>query len=383
MDKVASNFNFTTIERIMQFMEDDHSDTTLIKLKNELNKFFINTKCKQVIYTLNTDKLFFGMRVYPILDGDGAMELLGDTKPHVFTGYYLELDSKLFDPMLALDEKELTAILLHEVGHIVYDTETIDEVRKQVDMYFVKTNDSIDLSASRSYKELLAYGLKDSVIKVGSIFSKIGGYDEIISDSFVFSCGYGPYLESAMKKITRSSTFLNKDIDNRLIALSWVLRLNVEFKTRRIPAIKTLNKAKQLTGSKLEERELAYAANTLNRMEDPIKEGNFFDNVKDRFSKKIFTIRTKGIRAVKDDVYELNVRMRCAESEDDLLYVIRTTNTDIAILKDYLTEDISDAEREEVYKILQELYDVRERASKNKEVRRRYDSLIQVVYPEM
>lgn len=75
--------------------------------------------------------------------------------------------------------------------------------------------------------------------------------------------------------------------------------------------------------------------------------------------------------------------MRCAESEDDLLYVIRTTNTDIAILKDYLTEDISDAEREEVYKILQELYDVRERAAKNKEVRRRYDSLIQVVYPEM
>ena len=69
MDKVSSNFNFTTIERIMQFMEDDHSDTTLIKLKNELNKFFINTKCKQAIYTLNTDKLFFGMRVYPILDG--------------------------------------------------------------------------------------------------------------------------------------------------------------------------------------------------------------------------------------------------------------------------------------------------------------------------
>lgn len=383
MDKVASNFNFSTIERIMQFMNDDHSDTTLIKLKNELNKFFINTKCKQAIYTLNTDKLFFGMRVYPILDGDGAMELLGDTKPHVFTDYYLELDSKLFDPMLALDEKELTAILLHEVGHIIYDTETIDEVRKQVDMYFVKTNDSIDLNASRSYKELLAYGLKDSVIKVGSIFSKVGGYDEIIADSFVFSCGYGPYLESAMRKITRSSTFLNKDIDNRLIALSWILRLNVEFKTRRIPAIKTLNKAKQLTGSKLEERELAYAANTLNRMEDPIKEGNFFDNIKDRFSKKIFTIRTKGVRAVKDDVYELNVRMRCAESEDDLLYVIRTTNTDIAILKDYLTEDISDAEREEVYKILQELYDVRERAAKNKEVRRRYDSLIQVVYPEM
>lgn len=383
MEKVASSFNFSTIEYILQCMEEDHSDITLVKLRNELNRFFIKAKCREVIYTLNTDRLFFGMRVYPVLNGDDAMELLGDSKTKAFDSYYIEFDSKLFDPLLGLDDHELTAILLHEIGHIVYDTETIDEVRKQINMYFVKTEDNIDINASKSYRELLAYGIKDSVIKIGSIFSKIGDYDEIIADAFVVSCGYGPYLESGMRKITRSSMYLNKNVDNRLLALSWVLRLNTEFKIRRLPALKTLNKAKQLTASKLEERELSYIINVLNRMEDPIKEENFFDNVKERFSKKILGMKTKGVRAVKDDVYEMNLRMRCAESEEDLLYVIRTVNTDIAILKDYMTEDISDAEREECFKTLQELYDVRDRAAKNKEVRRRYDSLIQVVYPEM
>lgn len=381
MEKVMSNFNFSTIERIMGMMETDHSSSTLSTLKNELNKFFYKSKCKEILYTNNTDKLFFGMRVYPILSGTDVEDIIIDGRSTSIEGYYLEFDSKLFDPMLGLDEKELTAILLHEIGHIVYDTSTLDEVRKQLDIYIVKSGIDLNTNGSSGYKELLAYAMKDSIVKVGSIFSKIGN-DEIIADSFVFACGYGPYLESGIKKISKSSMYLNKNVDDRLIAMSWVLRLNTEFNLRRLPAIKTLNKAKQLTGSKLEERELAYAATTLNHMESPVNE-SIIDNVKSRFSKKINDFKVKGIRSIKNDVYELNLRLRCAETEEDLLYVIRTVNTDISILRDYLTEDISDEEREEINKVLEELYDVRQNAAKNKEVRGRYDSLIQVVYPNM
>ena len=382
MEKVASNFNFNTIEKIMGLLEEDHSSSTLNTLKNELNKFFIKAKCREILYTNNTDKLFFGMRIYPLIYADTAMDIITDIKKDIVSNeYYLEFDSKLFDPMLGLDEHEYTAILLHEIGHIVYDTSTIDEVRKQLDIYMVKSGTDLDPNASKSYRELLAYALKDSVVKVGSIFSKIGN-DEIIADSFVVACGYGPYLESGMRKISRSNLYLNKNVDDRLIAMSWVLRLKSEFKLRRLPAIKTLNTAKQLTGSKLEQRELLYASNVLNRMDDPVTEGAI-DNIKSRFSKKFNDFKVKGIRSIKNDVYELNLRVRCAESEEDLLYVIRTVNTDISILRDYLTEDISDEEREEVNAALQSLYDVRETAAKNKEVRSKYDSLIQVVYPNM
>ena len=378
MDKPMSNFNFEKIEYAMYIMRENHSSATGI-LKTELNAFFNKAKCLDVLYTNNTDKLFFGMRVYPVFNSENIIEVLKDEKPLVIDGYYVELDSKLFDPILNLSERELTAILLHEVGHIVYDTQTIDEVKKQVDMYLAASDDYLSDRYSKNYKEVLAYAMKDSIIKVGSLFSKIGN-NEIIADSFVMSCGYGPDLASALTKISRSSIYLNKNVDNRLIAMSWALRLKNEFNTSRLPAIKTLNKAKQLTSSKLEERELTYTANTINKMQDPVNE-SIIDNMRSRFSKKFNDFKIKGIKSIKADAYEMNVRVRCATTQEDLLYIIRTLNTDIAILKDYLTEDITDEEREDVIKTLQYMYDVREQAAKQKNVQT--DSLIQVVYPEL
>ena len=210
--------------------------------------------------------------------------------------------------------------------------------------------------------------------------AKLVSIGEIIADSFVAACGYGPDLASAFRKISRSSIYLNKNVDNRLIAISWALRLKNEFNTSRLPAIKTLNKAKQLTSSKLEERELTYVSNSLNKMQDPINE-SIIDDVKNRFSKKINDFKIKGIKAIKADAYEMNVRVRCATTQEDLLYIIRTLNTDIAILKDYLTEDITKEEREDVMKTIQYMCEVRDIAAKQKVVQS--DSLIQVVYPEL
>ena len=381
MERVASHFDFKIIETIMFNMEENHSSSDLSKLRNELNKFFVKAKCKEILYTVNTDKLFFGMRVYPVFDGDKAMQILGDRKTEPFEEYYVEFDSKLFDPMLGLNKREKTAILLHEIGHIVYDTATIDEVRSQIDMYFARTGDYVDVNASKGYKELIGYALKDSIVKIGSLFTKFGN-TEIVADTFVVSCGYGPDLESAMRKIMRSSTYMMKNVDDRFITLSWVLRLRSEFSLRRIPAIKTLNKAKTLTASKLEQREINYANNIISRSDLGFNEG-FIDDIKSRFSKKFNDFKVKGIRAMRNDIYELNLRLRTAESAEDLMYIIRQVNTDVTILQDYLTEDLSDDERKAVLSALEELYDIRQRAAKEQAVRDRYDSAIQVIYPDM
>jgi hypothetical protein len=284
--------------------------------------------------------------------------------------------------MLNLTDREITAILLHEVGHIVCDVSTIDEVKKGIDDYYALTGDFTDLNMSKGYREIMAYALKDSVMKVGSLFSKIGN-DEIMADAFVVSCGYGPDLQTAVDKISKSGSFINRNVDDRLITLSWALRLKSEFGVRRTPAIKTLNKAKALTGSRLEERELTYTANVLAHTKDTMSEGlAFMDAVKDRFSAKFKRFKLAGIRAIKDDIYELNLKLRCADTEEDLALIIRTVNSDVAILQDYLTEDIPDAERESVIATLQELYDVRQRAAKEKRVFNTTDSVIHVVYPD-
>ena len=381
MEQVNSRYDFSQMERIMFNMSDNHSSSDLAKLKNELNKFFVKAKCKEVLYTINTDKLFFGMRVYPVFDGNKAIELFGDNKTSPFEEYYVEFDSKLFDPLLNLNKREKTAILLHEIGHIVYDTSTIDEVRANIDMYFTDSNEYVDINASKGYRELIGYALKDAVVKAGSLFSKIGN-TEMVADTFVVSCGYGPDLESAMRKIVNSSSYMAKSVDDRFITLSWVLRLRSEFNLRRIPAVKTLNRAKTLTASKLEQREIAYASNILNRSDLGLNEG-FVEDIRARFSKKFNNFKAKGVRSIRNDVYELNLRLRTAESAEDLMYVIRQCNTCVAILQDYLSETIDEEERKIVIATLNELYDIRQRAAKEQTVRDRYDSAIQIYYPDM
>lgn len=380
MERVSSNFDFKLLEKTMFNLDADHSSTALSRIKNELNKFFIKAKCKEVLYTINTDKLFFGMKVYPLIDESKAIEILGDRENKAFDSYVIEIDSKLLDPMLYLEGDELVALLLHEVGHIVYDTASISAVKAVIDMYFAKSNEYVNLRSSKGYRELLAYAIKDSVMKAGSIFAKKFNNTEMIADAFVTACGYGPQLESAMKKIVRSLSYMAQDVDNRFIALSWVLRMANEFSIRRLPAVKTLLKAKELTGSNLEKKELAYAANVLAKMEEPVSEG-FVEDLKNRFSKIAMNFKTRGIRAVKQDVYELNLKLRTAEDVSDLMSIIRSCNSSIALIQDYMTEDITDAEREDCARVLQDLYDIREKAAKDKQVKDRYSGYIQVTYP--
>ena len=35
----------------------------LLVIKEELNRFFRDSKCKEVLYTTNTDKMFFGIKI--------------------------------------------------------------------------------------------------------------------------------------------------------------------------------------------------------------------------------------------------------------------------------------------------------------------------------
>ena len=355
MESFKSNFDFSKIETLLFALDEDHSGSKLSQLKNELNHFFYKAQCKEVLYTVNNDKLFFGMRVYPVIDSDDVVDIITDDKPKAFNKYYLEFDSKLFDPMLALDEKEITAILLHEIGHIVYDTAGIDTVRRNMDMYFTNTGDYINPKMNENYKEVIAYAIKDAVVKSASIFCRFGN-EENIADAFVASCGYGPYLESGFRKILRSTTYLNKDVDDRFIVLSWALRLKRDLKLNRLPAIKTLNKAKQLSASELEKREIANAVSKLSRIEDVNESA--IDNLKSR--------------------------LRTAEDVEELMYVIRTVNNDVAILQDYLSEpDIDEQERQSIYEVLEELYSIRQKAAKDKNVRDKYASIINITYPEM
>ena len=139
---VQNTFDFggmiTAIGLIMEYEEErDQSKLSvgLIDLKNELNKFFKDSICKEIIYTNNTDKMFFGMTIMPYIKTDNVYSLLNTDEKIRISEYYLELDSKLFDPILDLTVAEIVAILLHEVGHLVNDSSNIQRLRKNIMNY--------------------------------------------------------------------------------------------------------------------------------------------------------------------------------------------------------------------------------------------------------
>lgn len=376
------DYDFTDIENALFEIKQSPNSANLNELNREINAFFKDSKCKQVLYTRNTDKMFFGMSVMPVIKADKVYDIIQEDEPVRITEYYLELDSKLFSPTLGLSTREITAVLLHEIGHMVNDTSPVDKLRKELDMYLVKNNETIKTSDSVHYQEILAFGIKDALRKITSLFETDD--DEIIADSFVVACGYGPELESAFEKVVKNSYRINKDVSNKFIVLAWVIRLYTDIKLRRIVAIKSLQKGESYTASKLEKREMENVVRRLRRIDDDsLIEAVGFDLVADKVNSTMSRIKYKGIRSFEDDLYDYNLQVKNVQHEDEALELLHKINTRLNIIDDYVTsENISESERKRWYALINKYNKLREVLSNKSVYRNNYRRLQIIGAPE-
>lgn len=376
------DYDFTDIENALFEIKQSPNSANLNELNREINAFFKDSKCKQVLYTRNTDKMFFGMSVMPVIKADKVYDIIQEDEPVRITEYYLELDSKLFSPTLGLSTREITAVLLHEIGHMVNDTSPVDKLRKELDMYLVKNNETIKTSDSVHYQEILAFGIKDALRKITSLFETDD--DEIIADSFVVACGYGPELESAFEKVVKNSYRINKDVSNKFIVLAWVIRLYTDIKLRRIVAIKSLQKGESYTASKLEKREMENVIRRLRRIDDDtLIEAVGFDLVADKVNSTMSRIKYKGIRSFEDDLYDYNLQVKNVQHEDEALELLHKINTRLNIIDDYVTsENISENERKRWYALINKYNKLREVLSNKSVYRNNYRRLQIIGAPE-
>lgn len=355
------NYNFSELENVMFNFKEDQSASRLRQIRIELNKFFKDSTCKEVIYTKNTDKLFFGMCVMPYISGDEAVDIIIGSGKKRITGYYLEIDSKLLE--IGLSAKELVAVLLHEVGHIVNDSTPIEETRNLLNVYLDKTNDHLVITDSVHYRELLAYALKDSMRKMYSMFFKED--EEIIADQFVVIYGYGPELESAYKKVVKRAGKINKDVSNKVIVLQWTLRIYKDLKIRRIGALHTLNKARKLTASNLENRELAVITRSINQIDDDALISEAAGTMVRKVSKIYKDFKYKGMRNLEDDLYEYNLRVKNVDDQEEALMILRQLNLRLAMIDDYTSsEHLSETEMDRWSNLSNKYRLVREELSK-------------------
>lgn len=353
-------------------------------IKNELNRFFDDSKCKEVIYTTNLDKMFFGIKIIPMFDADYVYDYLSDDEPKRIEKYIVELDSKLFDPIMELTEVELTAILLREVSHIIGSSQPIEDARNTLNIYLAENRTHIKISQSIHYREILAYGLKDYISKAQSMFY-ISDVSEIYGDEFMISYGFADNISSAYNKIFTNNIKLYENSNvSKFIVFSWTLDLYRNIKTRRVGAIETLNNLKLLTGSRLEHMEMDNVIRRINRIDDDsVLTESTKNNIHLKIKEKLRKARLNNLRTIDSTFYEISMQVRNVEDENDALYLLRQINNSIAIIDEYRnSEDCDEYESDRWNQMMDKFIQLREKLTSTVVYKNKNYGLF-VNYPEI
>jgi hypothetical protein len=309
---------------------------TINEVKNSINHLFKSDGCKQVVYTQNTDKMFFGVCVMPIMQAKDVIGIIQNDEKYIIQEYYVELDSKLFDPALGLSFEEISAIIIHEIGHLITDSTPLELVKNNIDDYLLRQNETIKLTDSVHYIEILSYGIRDALRKVTSIFE---ADEDKIYDQFDIDCGNDKYLTSAMSKISSMSYNPFHDVDNKIVVLSWVLRLYKDVLHNRIAAMHSLKRGIELTGSQLECKEMSNIILRLQRIDDDVLLESFVDDIMQSLKRNVSKMKINGIKGYEDDYYEIEFRVNNMETQDDAVLLLHQINSRMAVIDDYLTSE--------------------------------------------
>lgn len=320
-------------------IKKDPKQEYVLDLQKALNLMF-DAKCISILYTQNTDKLFFGVYAMPKIPAEQVINIITSSSTYIINEYYLELDSKLFQMDIDLKPSEIMAILIYDIGRMVNDGSPSEVVSKAIDRYLLANNDVLRISDSINYMELLSFGFRDAIRKYITLVNKDKVEDNEVMYDYYESINYKHNLYNAFRKLEACFYNYNKEADNKFVVLAWVLRLYKDVLHNRIPAIETLKRCKLLTGSKIEIREMDNVIKRLNRIDDDqlLKESanvlleEVKENILPNKSKKPIP------QALDDDLIKLELEQQneLYNEPDAVPNLIANINSKLAFIQDYI-----------------------------------------------
>ena len=348
---------------IIALSEDTYSvkmdKSRLEEICDSLNTLFEGAKCKEVIYTVNSDKLPFGIYIDPVISNYDLMNILFENNdiPFIVKEYRVEIDSKLF--MEGLSPEDITKMILHDV-ELMLSAEVADKLRSLITIYTASI-DTISVKNSINANSILIYAIKDTLNKLSS--SLYGKYD------FKFA------VDEMIDKISKVDYENISIYDNfpKVIILQWAFVVYGDIKTNYAMIKSTLEEAKDLTGSVLIKDTIDKTIAAINRtgfelIDESVDLPKFIDKKNIPLNEvSIFkSLKTNGLRAIENDYYEYAILVKSASDENEAMYALRGINTRINILTDYIynTPGMSDAERKHWEGVIQMYQDLRIKLTK-------------------
>lgn len=375
MDKAKTNYDFNDLLTIIDSLKQDADPDVLRNFAYELNMFFRDVKCEGVLYTNNTDLDFFGVYVQPVLKEKDIYPLLVSDYTTTIDKYYVELDSKLFNPVLGLTNREILAIILHDIGSMINSSGPIDRAVKEIDLYLDMTNDVLRTTDNVNYVAILTFGLKDLLHKLTSIFTA-DLTSNVAIDDFIMSCGFINELNSAISKLKKFG-YLNmfSEGGSPSTIIAWTIRIYNDIKGQRIRTIRLLRKAASYTPVRLVKREMNHMITALSRIDDSSILESVFDDVKLKYQSMTKKFTMSSIKDIEEDYYDYAVTLQNVNDEDDALLLLHKINSRMSVIDGVLNDDnpqITDRERKAFVDLYQRYNQLRNDVVAKKVYKRNY-----------
>lgn len=174
---------------------------------------FYNKKSTFTVHVVknNTTEPFFGMRIFP--NTDAANKIAEDMVVNKFDAsairaawqkidnWVIEIDSQCFDrSQLSFNPKEITSMLLHEVGHTIYSDKVVER------FYLAYKTCYMSMKSAEKDTVKFAYGLFTIPLTTACMLrswtrGRTAIKEEYFADKIVVDNGYGEHYVSALTKI--------------------------------------------------------------------------------------------------------------------------------------------------------------------------------------
>ena len=314
----------------------------LNKIKDCLNKIFPDSKCVDVIYTVNTDKMFFGIVTLPILSPNEILNIMTSDEDSKITTYKVELDSKLFCDTIDLSVDEITALIVHEVARLVNDYYPINNARYLIDKAVLDYGITLKMSEYVPYIEIIGYGIKEAARRSVSIFENNYLVPYYLDETYELTDS----LRRAITKLENKGNLWDTEVDNKSIIVKWVVRLYTDILKYRIMSLHTLEKGIQLTGSVLVVNEMKNMVKKLRRIDDYslMQEAssiiNFFNDSKKANLSALDRFKANGIKNYYDDFYEIQFEVNNMDNDrGTAVALLHKINSRMGVIDDYISTE--------------------------------------------
>lgn len=229
MNKKSSNLQYVEecfAELNFDNLKDPNNKKILDTIQRFLNREFGSiSKCVDIKIAKNDGTNVYGMMVTPSMSSFNEIvnDVNGQVRPKKDNGttsrvseYVIEIDSKINSPLLRLTPAEMTAMLIHEIGHIVSDSKFIEDMNL---MYLeAMTKKFPDMDKAQAKNDVMAKLYIFNHLTKHQLCNEVKNLAvERKADKFVIETGYGNELMIVLQKFAelynKSASMLYKSSD--------------------------------------------------------------------------------------------------------------------------------------------------------------------------